>query len=206
MGEACRLLRRISQLGYAIARMADQDIDALLSDKWAGRIMRSRPKLEAIIHNARICVEIEASHPGGFAGFLWSFVDGRPETINTELSNESERFQSVFGKTSRFSDAMERVMLRSKYKTAANDFKYLGSVTLQAFALQVGLLNGHSPRCPKNPHCGAAAPAAAPAAAAARSSRKRGRSTRTGEAQGYSSNDRARGVSKRRAPRRRVSS
>ena len=195
----------------AVAAMTEQDIDALLSEKWAGRIMRARKKLAAIVHNARICAEIEASHPGGLAGFLWSFADGRPETINTELSRESEAYKSVFGVTSRFSDEMEQAMKRSKHRGANYDFRFLGSTTLQAFALQVGLLNGHSPRCPKNPHyCGGGA--AAPTAQTR--GRKRGRSVRS-EAKARvphakvskvhaAKNDRSRGATKRRVPRRRA--
>ena len=41
-------------------------------------------------------------------------------------------------------------------------FKFVGSITLQAFLLQNGLLNGHSHTCPKNPRCAACTPCSPP--------------------------------------------
>ena len=80
--------------------------------------------------------------PGG-AGYR--YVRGREDvTINSHERNSSE-YETVFGQTSEFSDAMEKELKKTR------GFKFLGSITLQAFMLQCGLLNGHCPRCPCNP-------------------------------------------------------
>ena len=138
---------------HAIAAMTDSDIDELCSPAWAGRVLQSRRKLEAIVHNARVCCEIEAEHEEGLAGFLWSFFKDDPATTNEHEDFESAAYKTIFGTTSKYSDAMERAMIRSKHSSAQWNFRFLGSITLQAFALQVGMLNGHSPQCWKNPHC-----------------------------------------------------
>jgi len=122
----------------AIAAMGEADIDALCAPGWAGRVLQSRRKLAAIVHNARVCSEIEATHERGLAGFLLSFFEDDPETTNRHEDLSSSQYKSVFGVTSSYSDAMARAMIRSKHKSAQWDFRFLGSVTLQAFALQVG--------------------------------------------------------------------
>lgn len=53
-----------------IARMTDREIDALATDE---RVIRSRPKIAAIVHNANALLELERE--GGFKKHLRSFDD-----------------------------------------------------------------------------------------------------------------------------------
>jgi len=53
-----------------VARMTDREIDALAKDE---RVIRSRPKIAAIVHNARVILELEREE--GFKKHLRSFDD-----------------------------------------------------------------------------------------------------------------------------------
>ena len=53
-----------------VARMSDKDVDALARDE---RVIRSRPKIAAVVHNAGTLVAIERE--SGFKKYLRSFDD-----------------------------------------------------------------------------------------------------------------------------------
>src|SRR4028119_85282 len=57
-----------------IAAYGPDKVAALLADQG---IVRNRAKVEATIANARACLRLR-DEPGGFSGFLWSFVGGTP--------------------------------------------------------------------------------------------------------------------------------
>lgn len=68
-----------------VARMTDREIDALAKDE---RVIRSRPKIAAVVHNARTILDLERA--GGFKRHLASFGDY--ETVATDLKR---RFKFV---------------------------------------------------------------------------------------------------------------
>jgi 3-methyladenine DNA glycosylase Tag len=68
-----------------VARMTDREIDALAKDE---RVIRSRPKIVAIVHNAGVILELERE--GGFRKHLRSFDDY--ETLAKDLK---KRFKFV---------------------------------------------------------------------------------------------------------------
>jgi len=68
-----------------VARMADREIDTVVGDE---RVIRSRPKIAAVVHNARTMLELERS--GGFKRHLGSFGDY--EELATDLK---KRFKFV---------------------------------------------------------------------------------------------------------------
>jgi 3-methyladenine DNA glycosylase Tag len=68
-----------------VARMGDREIDALASDP---RVIRSRPKIAAVVHNARAILDLERN--GGFRKHLRSFDDY--EELATDLK---KRFKFV---------------------------------------------------------------------------------------------------------------
>jgi 3-methyladenine DNA glycosylase Tag len=53
-----------------VARMSDRDVDALVKDE---RVIRSRPKIAAVVHNAGVLVALEREQ--GFKKYLRSFDD-----------------------------------------------------------------------------------------------------------------------------------
>ena len=74
--------------GFAVervARMSDRAIDALASDE---RVIRSRPKIAAVVHNAGELLSLERA--GGFKKHLKSFPDY--ESLATDLK---KRFKFV---------------------------------------------------------------------------------------------------------------
>jgi 3-methyladenine DNA glycosylase Tag len=68
-----------------VARMGDREIDALASDP---RVIRSRPKIAAVVHNAGAILDLERG--GGFRKHLRSFDDY--EELATDLK---KRFKFV---------------------------------------------------------------------------------------------------------------
>lgn len=68
-----------------VARMGDREIDALAKDE---RVIRSRPKIAAVVHNARAMLDLERT--GGFRRHLSSFDDY--EELATDLK---KRFKFV---------------------------------------------------------------------------------------------------------------
>lgn len=68
-----------------VARMGDREIDRLASDP---RVIRSRPKIAAVAHNARAMLDLERG--GGFRKHLRSFDDY--EELATDLK---KRFKFV---------------------------------------------------------------------------------------------------------------
>jgi DNA-3-methyladenine glycosylase I len=94
------------------------------------------------------------------------FVDAK--SINACESCSSSAYDATFGQTSAYSDRLAAILKRKGKRKRGGDsggngvghhavtfapFQFLGSVTLQAFMLQVGILNGHTPSCAKNPRC-----------------------------------------------------
>ena len=166
-----------------VAAMSEADLDGLCDKEglWAGKLIQNRGKLNAIIHNARQCVAIDDAVPGGLSAFLWDTVRATggeksefevringlqtplvrdPASVNASSDHTSEAYQRTCGVTSAFSNELTSRLKRKADELsvpAYEPFKFLGSVTIQAFMLQCGLINGHSPRCCKNPRCDAAA-------------------------------------------------
>jgi len=68
-----------------VARMGDREIDTLAKDE---RVIRSRPKIAAVVHNARAMLDLERA--GGFRKHLRSFDDY--EDLATDLK---KRFKFV---------------------------------------------------------------------------------------------------------------
>jgi 3-methyladenine DNA glycosylase Tag len=68
-----------------VARMGDREIDTLAADP---RVIRSRPKIAAVVHNARAILDLERD--GGFRKHLRSFDDY--EELATDLK---KRFKFV---------------------------------------------------------------------------------------------------------------
>jgi len=69
-----------------VARMGDREIDTLANDP---RVIRSRPKIAAVVHNARAMLDLERGG-GGFRKHLRSFDDY--EELATDLK---KRFKFV---------------------------------------------------------------------------------------------------------------
>ncbi len=108
-----------------VARFRDLDIARLLQDSG---IIRSRAKIEATIHGARIYLQMQKSHQD-FAQFLWGIVGGKP--IRTEGPVPAQTPLAV-----EMSKRLKKL-----------GFKFVGPVIVYAFMQAAGMVNDHSPTC-----------------------------------------------------------
>lgn len=112
-----------------IARYTPKKVEKLLLDPG---IVRNRLKVEATVTNAKAFLELQ-KEPGGFSGFIWSFVDGKP------LINNPHTLKDVPAKTAE-SDALSRALKK-------RGFKFIGSTICYAFMQAAGLVNDHTVDC-----------------------------------------------------------
>ena len=122
---------------------AFQDFDvarvAAFTDEDAARIMnlpgmiRSLPKIRAVIANARCFLEIRREY-GSFAAYLWNRAGGRPIVY----PGHSRGFIPA-------SNGLSRDFARD---LRSRGFRYLGAVTVYAFLQATGVINDHDARCP----------------------------------------------------------
>lgn len=123
-----------------LARFTAADIERLLANP---RIVRNRAKLEAAVHNARAFLELKA-RAGGFAPFLWSFVDGRP------VQNRFRRLADIPAETP-LSQRLARALRQQ-------GFRFVGPTICYAYMQAVGLVNDHLVSCPRHAQVAALAP------------------------------------------------
>ena len=112
-----------------IARFNKRTVERLM--KFPG-IVRNRLKIESAITNARCVIEVQ-DEIGGFAKYLWSFVDGTP------IVNRRASIKDVPA-TSPESDAMSKALQK-------RGFKFVGSTIMYAHMQATGLVNDHLKSC-----------------------------------------------------------
>ena len=96
-------------------------------------MIRSRRKIEAIIHNARLFQKIREEN-GSFSEWIWAFSDGK-----TILYNGHEKGDVPV--SNGLSDKISRELKR-------RGFKYLGTVTVYSHLQACGIINDHCDECP----------------------------------------------------------
>jgi DNA-3-methyladenine glycosylase I len=119
-----------------IARYSEPKIARLLKDEG---IIRHRGKIEAAIRGAQAWERMMETHDGGFAGFIWKFVDGRPR------QNAWASMRKVPAETD-----MSRALSRELKKEG---FNFCGPVIVYAFAQAVGMVNDHVTDCFRHRDC-----------------------------------------------------
>ena len=112
-----------------VARYDAPKIEALLQDPG---IVRNRAKIEGAVASARATLEL-MGQPGGFAGFLWSFVDGEP------IRNRWRTAAEVPAETGQ-SRAMARALKQ-------RGFRFCGPTIAYAFMQACGLVDDHVTSC-----------------------------------------------------------
>jgi DNA-3-methyladenine glycosylase I len=133
----------------AIARFDGAKVEALMGD--AG-IVRNRAKIESAVRSAQGWLAIQER--GGFARFLWDFVDGRPLQPNLR-SRADIRPETELSR--RISKALK-----------AEGFNFVGPTIVYAFMEAVGMTNDHLTGCFRHAECAALGQGGFPPAAAAR--------------------------------------
>ena len=112
-----------------VARWGEAEVARALADPG---IVRHRGKIEATVAGARKYLELE-ERSGGFAGFLWGFVDGKP------IQNAWRGPAEVPTET-----AESRAMARA---LKAEGFRFCGPVISYAFMQATGMVNDHLVTC-----------------------------------------------------------
>jgi len=113
-----------------IARYTDKKVEKLLQDEG---IIRHRGKIEATIGNARVWLDMMERESGGFSGYLWNFVDGKP------VQNKWTSMKQVPAATP-MSEALSKDLKK-------RGFKFCGPTIVYAFAQAVGMVNDHVTGC-----------------------------------------------------------
>ncbi len=109
-----------------IAAYGAEKIEALMCD--AG-IIRSRGKITAAVHNAKIVLELRREF-GSFCGYLWGFSGGKVVLSPAGTPRA----------TSPLSDHISSDMKR-------RGIRYAGSVTIHSFLQAAGIVNEHEHAC-----------------------------------------------------------
>ncbi len=112
-----------------VARFTPARIAKLLGDPG---IVRNRLKVESAVRNAKAFLRIQ-DEVGGFAGYAWRFVGGRP------LQNAWRGQQQVPASTAE-SDALSKDLKQ-------RGFNFVGSTICYAFMQAVGMVNDHLVDC-----------------------------------------------------------
>lgn len=112
-----------------IARYDTARVEALLED--AG-IVRNRRKVEAMVGNARACLQLQAEY-GSLDAALWRFVDHTPR------HNAWKTVAEVPARTPE-AETMSRFLLKC-------GMKFVGPTICYAFMQAVGMVNDHTTDC-----------------------------------------------------------
>ncbi len=112
-----------------VALYSDNDIDRIIN---SGLVIKSRPKIEAIISNAKRFLEIVKEF-GSLDNYFWSKVGG--EQIVNDVS-----FYKDAQCTSNISDEITKELKK-------RGFKFIGSTTIYAFMQACGIVNDHENGC-----------------------------------------------------------
>jgi len=113
----------------AVAAYTEDDVLRILETPG---MIRSRRKIEAVIHNAR-CFQRVRGEFGTFSDYLWGFSGGRVLVYD---HHQTEGFPAKNG----LSDTVAADLRR-------RGFKYLGSVTVYSHLQACGIINDHDTAC-----------------------------------------------------------
>lgn len=118
--------------GFELPRVAmydEYDVERILQ---SGLVIKSRPKIEAIINNAKLFLAIQEEF-GSIDAYFWGNVNG-----NTIVSDVPDYRTAAC--TSPISDGITKELKK-------RGFKFIGSTTIYAFMQACGMVNDHENGC-----------------------------------------------------------
>jgi DNA-3-methyladenine glycosylase I len=118
-----------------VARFNKRSVERLLNDPG---IVRNRLKVQAVIANARAVLALQ-DELGSLAGYLWSFVGGRP------IVNRFTDMKQVPA-TSPEAEALSKDLRR-------RGFKFVGPTIIYAHMQATGMVNDHLVSCFRHAQC-----------------------------------------------------
>ena len=114
----------------AVATYGESDIERIMQTEG---MLKSRPKIEAIINNAFAFKRIQDEF-GSFCNYIWAFTDNK--TIIYE-SHPDGHVPAKNGLSTRISKDLKK-----------RGFKFVGPVTVYSHLQASGLINDHGKDCP----------------------------------------------------------
>lgn len=112
-----------------VADYGEEDIVRILETEG---MIRSRRKIEAVIHNAGCFQEVRREF-GSFSEYLWGFSKGKPIVY-------AAHHRGQMPSSNAFSDRISKDLKK-------RGFKYLGSVTVYSHLQACGIINDHFKDC-----------------------------------------------------------
>lgn len=112
-----------------IADFSEKQIEEILKKEG---MIKSRRKIESIIHNARCFLQIIDDF-GSFDHYIWSFTNGQTFIYRCHQEGPLESKNALSDQISK--DLKKR------------GFKYLGSITVYSHLQACGIINDHDPAC-----------------------------------------------------------
>lgn len=114
-----------------VAKYGESDIHRILNTPG---MIRSRPKIEAVISNAQRFIGIRKEY-GTFCNYLWAYTNGKTILYERHGNGIIPASNGLSKKVS--ADLRKR------------GFKYLGPVVVYSHLQAAGLINDHDKRCPR---------------------------------------------------------
>ena len=112
-----------------VASYGEEDIQRIMETEG---MIRSRRKIEAVIHNARCFQEIRREF-GSFSDYIWSFTEGRAYLYT---GHQKGQIPAKNGLSDRISKDLKK-----------RGLKYMGSVTVYSHLQACGMINDHLESC-----------------------------------------------------------
>ena len=117
-----------------VAAYGEADVERMMQDSG---IVRNRLKLQSIITNAQVFVNVQREH-GSFDAYIWGFVGGRTLPRPDVLTDD------MVPATTPESDAISKALKK-------RGFKFVGSTIVYAYMQSVGMVNDHVTGCFRAP-------------------------------------------------------
>ena len=112
-----------------VASYGEEDIQRIMETEG---MIRSRRKIEAVIHNDRCFQEIRREF-GSFSDYIWSFTEGRTYLYT---GHQKGQIPAKNGLSDRISKDLKK-----------RGLKYMGSVTVYSHLQACGMINDHLESC-----------------------------------------------------------
>ena len=118
--------------GFELEKVAAYDGDDVARILDSGLVIKSKPKIEAIINNAKLFLQIRDEY-GSLDAYFWGKVDGKT------IVNDVPDYRTA-ACTSPISDEITKELKK-------RGFKFIGSTTIYAFMQACGMVDDHENGC-----------------------------------------------------------
>ena len=114
-----------------IAKYDERDVERIMSTEG---VIRSVPKIRAVISNARCFLDVRREF-GSFSEYIWGYTDGKTVIYDGHADGYIPNSNGLSDRISK--DLKKR------------GFKYIGSVTVYSHLQACGMINDHAKDCPR---------------------------------------------------------